>query len=135
MNLTSRHRRRSNPVTSPLAGLTAIVAVTLFFFSIVRSEERVERADEAAGVVLDDLEPIVVDVGPSGPEGPFRLAGRSFPTTDALLPVLRKLAQPGESASVRLHDDARYEDAAKALRTCERAGFAAVALLTDGPRD
>jgi hypothetical protein len=103
--------------------------------SAAHPEERRDLLAAGPGVVLEDLEPIVVEVGPRATDGLFHLAGRTFANAEELAPVLRKLAQPGERASVRLGDDSRFEDVEKAIRACEIAGFAAVALITEATDD
>lgn len=82
-----------------------------------------------------DLEPIVVDVLRSAGGASYRLAGRPFDTAPALTSVLRQLVHPGEGAFVRIADDATFADAEAAVRACEQAGFATVALLTDRAAD
>src|SRR5262245_10812781 len=107
MRLGPRHRRWVPLALVPTAGVSAALMGLFVLISAAHPEERRDLLAAGSGVVLEDLEPIVVEVGPRGTDGPFHLTGRTFANAEELATVLRKLAQSGERASVRLGDDSR----------------------------
>lgn len=98
----------------------------------LRSPGAVEAFQPPAARDLADLEPVVVEVRGGGD---FRVGGQGVSTDGELLALLKRLARAGEPATVEMADDARFDETMAAVRACERAGFATVAIQAGSGRD
>ncbi len=143
MRLSSRNKKHSSSLELSMTSMIDVVFLLLIFFMTTSSFSPTEREIDtgirtvrasAEQMAKEDLQPVMVDIVPSGSGGfAYRLGARDIATQAELTEQLKLLENQTAGAFIRAVDEAPFDMAVAAIQSCKSARFLNVTYVPHPP--